>query len=430
MAGNQTVASSAIVDSRPPPQPVGDAPKDHGTMAMQAGGCSARVQYVRATDLPASHSPGDGHIGPWEKILSFFGIRKPAPVHDRPQIPDRPHIPDRRHGPDQALPEHRVEAVPVEYTPPPPAETKPATPFPILKLPFELLCEVIARVPAADRHFFRGNTTLGTTCKAFHAAINAVSNMEPHRADDAIARRISGMMWGSQIPPTIEELAKAKPSVREWALQAVMIMATGMSVTGRRDTMMLVLQRARKQSALWELELMRHLARWLPDTDSELLTLLTERVLRHDAKSDDEHLAKARVLAQLAQRISPNDLPGTVRRWESIYKAVSDHPRHEDVLTVRGLRAAFDHLTSDTFNCKFSVESEGTLLCKLIWLYRAVDSLRSKEYMAACTEGELALRRPPEPLPGTVKKPDPLRAYSSIMTRPIPRIDRLPSHIM
>lgn len=429
MAGTHTVASSAIVDSRPPPHSGGSTPRDHGTMAVQAGGSSARIQYVRAAEGPPAHPAHpvrDGQPGPWDKVLSFFGIRKLAPLHDRP------HVTDRQAGPDSAPPEHRVEAAPVKCHPPPAptAETRPPTPFPILKLPFELLCEVMARVPAGDRHFFRGDSTLGTTCKAFHAAIDAVSKMEPHREDDAIARRISGMMWGSQVPAMIEELAQAKPSVREWALQAVMIMVTGMSVSGRRDTMMMVLDRASKDSALWELELMRHLARGVPDTDCQLLALLTERALRHDAKTDDEYLAKARVLAQLAQRISPNDLSGTVRRWESIYQAVSAHPRHEDVLTVRALRAAFDHLSSDTFNCKFNVEPEGMLLCRLIWLYRAVDSLRSKEYMAACTEYELALRRPPEPLPGTVKKPDPLRAYSSIMTRPIPRIDRLPSHIM
>lgn len=424
MAGNQTVASSAIVDSRPPPQPVGDAPKDHGTMAMQAGGGSARVQYVRATDLPASHPPGDGHIGPWEKILSFFGIRKPAPVHDRP------HIPDRRPGPDQALPERRVEAVPVKYEPLPSAGTKPATPFPILKLPHELLCEVMARVPAIDRHIFRGNAPLGTTCKAFYAAINDVSAMALHRDEDDIARRIAGMRSGWQVPLMIDALFNAKPTVREWGLRVVIRMAAGMSVTGRRDTFLAVLQHAKTHSTLWEFELMRHLARSLPDTDNELLSRLTERVLQTDARCDEEYLARARVLAQLAQRISPNDLPGTVRRWESIYKAVSANPRHEDVLAVRGLRAGFDHLSSDTFNCKFSVESEGTLLCRLIWLYRAVDSLQSKQYMAACTEDELALLPPPEPLPGTVKKPDPLRAYSDIMVRPIPKIDRLPSYFM
>lgn len=193
---------------------------------------------------------------------------------------------------------------------------------------------------------------------------------------------------------------------------------------------MAVLQRAKNHSTLWELEVMRHLALSLPDTDNELLSLLVERALRTDTEGDEEYLAKARVLAQLAQRISPNDLPGTVRRWESIYKAVSANHRHEDVLTVLGLRAGFDHLSSDTFNCKFNVESEGMLLCRLIWLYRAVESLQSKQYMAACTKEELTPRPPPEPLPGTVKKPDPLRAYSDIMVGPITKIDRLPSHIL
>ncbi|KAA0180308.1 F-box protein [Cupriavidus gilardii] len=422
MAGTHTVASSAIVDSRPPPHPGADTPRDHGTMAVQAGGNSARIQYVRAADGPPAHQGGDGKAGPWDKVLSFFGIRKPAPHHDRP------HIADSRPA-DRPPVENRVETTVIQSAPPP-AKAESATPFPILKLPFELLCEVMARVPAGERHFYRGNAPLGTTCKAFHNAINAVSAMPQHRDSDAIARRVAGMQWSNQVVPMMDALVNAKPSAREWALPAVIRMTCEMSAVGRRDMVMMALNRAREHSAQWELELMRHLARWLPDTDSELLTLLADRALKHDAKDDDEHLSKARVLAQLAQRISPNDLPGTVRRWESIYKAVSAHPRNEDVLTVRGLRAGFDHLSSDTFNCKFSVESEGMLLCRLIWLYRAVDSLQSKQYMAACSPGELVLRQPPKPLPGTVKQHDPLRAYSSIMAGPIPKIDRLPSHIM
>ena len=429
MAGTHTVASSAIVDSRPPPHSGGYTPRDHGTMAVQAGGSSARIQYVRAAEGPPAHPAHparDGQPGPWDKVLSFFGIRKLAPLHDRP------HVTDRQAGPDSAPPEHRVEAAPVKGNPPPAptAETKPATPFPILKLPFELLCEVMARVPAGDRHFFRGDAPLGTTCKAFYNAINAVSAMPQHRDSDVIARRVAGMKWSNQVVPIIDALINAKPSSREWALPAVVRMTCEMSTAGRRDMVVMALNRAKEHSAQWELELMRHLARWLPDTDSELLTLLTDRTLRHDPQDDEERLSKARVLAQLAQRISPNDLPGTVRRWESIYKAVSAHPRPQDVLTVRGLRAGFDHLSSDTFNCKFNVESEGMLLCRLIWLYRAVETLQSKQYMAACSADELVLRKPPKPLPGTVKPPDPLRAYSSIMTRPIPRVDRLPSHIM
>ncbi len=415
MAGNHTVASSAIVDSRPPPHSGVDAPRDHGTMAVQAGGHSARIQYVRATD---------GQAGPWEKVLSFFGIRKPAPHHDRPlRVESRP-------GTEQPPREDRIERTEVRSDLPSPAKAKTPAPFPVLDLPFELLCEVMARVPAGDRHFFRGDAPLGTTCKAFHSAINAVSAMEQHRDSDAIARRVAGMRRGGHVPPMIEELVNAKPAAREWALKAVVLMAGGMSVAGRRETMMAVLERAKQRSTLWEFELMRHLARWLPDTDNELLSLLTERALRRDAQSDDEHLAKARVLAQLAQRISPNDLPGTVRRWESIYEAVSAQRRPQDVLAVRGLRAGFDHLSSDTFNCKFNVDSEGMLLCNLIWLYRVVDSVQSKQYMAACSADELVLRQPPKPLPGTVKPRDPLRAYSSIMTRPIPKIDHLPSHIM
>lgn len=429
MAGTHTVASSAIVDSRPPPHSGAQAPRDHGTMAVQAGGSSARIQYVRAADgppvppVPRVYPARDGQAGPWDKVLSFFGIRKPAPNHDRP------HSTDGRAGSDKPPGESRVETTAVKSATPP-AKAESAPPFPILKLPFELLCEVMARVPAGDRHFFRGDAPLGTTCKAFHNAINAVSAMPQHRDSDVIARRVAGMKWSNQVVPMVDALVNAKPSTREWALPAVIRMTCEMSVAGRRDMVTMALNRAKQHSAQWEFELMRHLARWLPDTDSELLTLLADRALRHDPKDDDERLSKARVLAQLAQRISPNDLPGTVRRWESIYKAVSAHPYPEDVLTVRGLRAGFDHLSSDTFNCKFSVESEGMLLCRLIWLYRAVDSVHSKQYMAACNEDELVLRKPPKPLPGTVKPPDPMRAYSSVTTRPIPRIDRLPSHIM
>ena len=422
MAGTHTVASSAIVDSRPPPHPGVDTPRDHGTMAVQAGGNSARIQYVRAADGPPAHQGGDGKAGPWDKVLSFFGIRKPAPHHDRP------HIADSRPA-DRPPVENRVETTVVQSAPPP-AKPESATPFPILMLPFELLCEVMARVPHDERHFFRRDASLGTTCRKFHDAIAAVAKMPRYRDDDALARRMAGMRWASQLVPMIDTIANAKASTREWALAAVVRMAGGMSAAGRRAIVLAILQRAKDRSTLWALELMRHLAMRLPDSDGELLSILTDRAIQIDAQSDDEHLAKARVLAQLAQRISPDDLPGTVRRWESIYKAVSAHPRNEDVLTVRGLRAGFDHLSSDTFNCKFNVESEGMLLCRLIWLYRAVDSLQSRQYEAACTAEELVPREPPKPLPGTVKPPDPWRAYSSIMDRPIPKIDRLPSHIM
>lgn len=423
MAGTHTVASSAIVDSRPPPHSGAEAPRDHGTMAVQAGGSSARIQYVRVSDGHPTHPARDGQAGPLDRVLSFFGIRKPAPNRDRP------HSADCRPGSEKPPGQDRIEMTAVKSDPPP-AKPESATPFPILKLPFALLCEVMARVPPGDRHFLRGNAPLATTCKAFHNAINAVSAMPQHRDSEAIARRVAGMKWSNQVVPMVDALVNAKPSVRDWALPAVIRMTCEMSAVGRRDMVTMALDRAKEHSAQWELEVMRHLARWLPDTDSELLTLLTDRALRHEPEGHEERLSKARVLAQLAQRISPNDLPGTVRRWESIYKAVSADPRHEDVLTVRGLRAGFDYLSSDAFNCKFSVESEGMLLCRLIWLYRAVDSGQSKQYMAACSADELVPRTPPRLLPGTVKPPDPLRAYSGITTRAIPRIDRLPTHIM
>jgi hypothetical protein len=353
--------------------------------------------------------------------LSFFGVRKAAPTHKRPPSVELHPVPAKPPRQD------RVETDVIK--PAPTVALKPAKPFPFLDLPFELLCEVMARVPPGPRHLPYGGSPLATTCRAFHAAIKAVSTMPPYRDDDAIARRVVGMRTGDQVQPMIDSLVDAKPAMREWAVATVTVMTAGMPESARRDEMIAVLDRAKEHSSLWELELVRHLARWLPDTDSTLLSLLTDRAIQFDAQTDDEHLGKARALAQLAQRISPNDLPGTVRRWESIFTLVSTHPRIEDILTLRGLEAGFDHLRN-TFQCKFNVDSGGMLLCRLIQLYRVVDSLEAKRFMAACTAGELALRQPPTPLPGTVKPHDPMRAFTSIMVRPIPTVGPLPSHLM
>lgn len=420
MSGNHPVASSDPVVSSPQPPRGSDVQTNRGTMAVQAGGHSADIEYLPFPERPPSRPASEDRSGPWNAILSFFGVRKAPP------LPKRPPSVELQSGPSKPARQERHDT-------PPPIEApafaaKPVQPFPFLELPFELLCEVIGRVPAGQRHSFRGDSPLGTTCKAFHAAINTLSTMPLHRDDDAIARRVAGMKWGSQVAPTIEQLANAQPLMREWALPTIIVMTSGMMAKTRLETVVATLNRAGKQSSLWEFELLRHLARWVPDTDNELLGLLTDRTLQIEAKNGQEHLAKARVLAQLSQRISPNDIPGTVRRWESIYIAVSARPRKEDILTLRGLRAGYRHL-SDTFQCQFNVDSEGMLLCRLIQLNRKVDSLEAAQFMAACTERELELLPPPTPLPGTVKAPDPLRAIS-IMVRPIPQVHRLPSHIM
>lgn len=420
MAGNHPVTSCGLAVSSPPPRMGTDVQGNHGSMAVQAGGNAVGVEYVLPEGEPPTHPSREGRSGPWEAILSFFGVRKAAPAHKRPaSLELQPNF-------NMPPTQEQVEAIAVEAVPI--FEAEPTNPFPFLELPFELLCEVIARVPADARHLHRGGAPLGTTCKAFHAAISSVSTMAPYRDEDFIARRVIGMTQGGQVQPMIASLVNATPRVREWALSGIVAMTGGMTEMGRRTQLTGALDNAMQHSSMWGLEVMRHLARKLPDTDSDLLALLVDRAVQFNAQNDDESLAKARVLAQLAQRISPNDLAGTLRRWELMYQSVLAHPQDVDVLTVRGLRAGFDHLTC-TFRCDFNVESRGMLLCRLLSLYRQVDSPQTARFMAACTNEELRLRQPPEPLPGTVKPHDPMRAYSSIMARPIPTIERLPSHI-
>ncbi|MFC4435115.1 hypothetical protein [Cupriavidus respiraculi] len=394
---------------------------NRGTMAVQAGGRSADIEYLPFPERPPSRPASEDRSGPWNAILSFFGVRKAPP------LPKRPPSVELQSGPSKPARQERNQAALVIA--PSASDIKPVQPFPFLDLPFELLCEVIARVPPGQRHLFYDGSPLGTTCKAFYAAVSAVSAMPDYRDDDVIARRVVGMRRSTQVQPMLDAIVNAAPGIREWAAATVVLMTAGMPEIARRSQLTTALDRARNHSSLWEFELMRHLAWWIPDTDSELFSLLTIRALQFEPKSEDEYLAKARVLAQLAQRISPNDLAGTVRRWESIYQSVVARPRNEDVLTVTGLRTGFNHL-SDIFQCKFSVDSEGMLLCKLIRLYRTVDSLQTKKFMAACNPEELHPRVPPTPLPGTVKPQDPMRALSSFTVRPIPTVHRLPSHIM
>lgn len=420
MSGNHPVASSDPVVSSPQPPMGSDVQTNRGAMAVQAGGHSADIEYLPFPERPPSRPASEDRSGPWNAILSFFGVRKAPP------LPKRPPSVELQSGPSKPARQDPGEATAAVVVHVP--EPKPTQPFPFLDLPFEMLCEVIERVPVEKRHLCYGESPLGTTCKAFHAAITAVSQMPQYRDDDAVVRRVVGMRTSAQIPSAMGLFISATPRIRQWATATVINMASDIPESARRHELVAALRRASEHSKLWELELMRNIAMSLPDNDSELMTMLTEHVLALEAKTHDEYLAKARVLAQLSQRISPNDVSGSVRRWESIFTAVWSHPRREDILTTRGLQAGFDHL-SNTFRVKFNIESSGVLLCRLIELHQAVYSLDADKFMASCSEEELRLRPPPTPLPGTVKPHDPMRAYSSIMVRPIPQVDRLPSHI-
>ncbi|MBO4123556.1 F-box protein [Cupriavidus gilardii] len=306
---------------------------------------------------------------------------------------------------------------------------KVTKPFPFLELPFELLCEVMARIPAGDRHFYRRGSQLATTCTRFRQALKAVSEMPAYREEDAVARRIAGIRWLTEVAAMVDDLANARPDIREWALRSLIPMTCSTSVQDRQKLVANVLQNARKRSALWELEVMRHLARHLPHTDSDTLTRLTELAVKHVPANKEERFARTRVLAQLAQRISPNDVPGSVRRWESIYQLVSTNLAYEDYLTLRGLTAGYDHLCQK-FRCKFNLGHPTDILMNILKWKAMVGGEESDPYIAACPAEELAFIPPPEPLPGTVVAPDPLRAYSSIMAKPIRRTDPLPAHLL
>lgn len=420
MSGNHPVASSDPVVSSPQPPMGSDVQTNRGAMAVQAGGHSADIEYLPYPERPPSRPASEDRSGPWNAILSFFGVRKAPPQ------PKRPPSVELQSGPSKPARQDPGEATAAVVVHVP--EPKPTQPFPFLDLPFEMLCEVIERVPVEKRHLCYGESPLGTTCKAFHAAITAVSQMPQYRDDDAVVRRVVGMRTSAQIPSAMGLFISATPRIRQWATATVINMASDIPESARRHELVAALRRASEHSKLWELELMRNIAMSLPDNDSELMTMLTEHVLALEATGTDEHLARARVLAQLGQRISPTDVSGTVRRWESIFTAVSTQPRKEYVMTVRCLDAAFEHL-SDMYQCHFHIGSVGNLAGRLFQLARDVHSPDAERFFAACTSQELERRQPPKPLPGTVTPRDPLRSFSRIMVRPIPQVERLPSHI-
>ncbi len=421
MAGTRITGSSTIVASRPPDHRP-NAPGNRGTMGMQPNGNPAHIQFVSTSERVRGSLDLQPRAGAWDAVLAFFGIRKAPPM------PKRPASEEARPDPAKLARENATDLVPVNSEPVP---VEPAKPFPILDLPFELLCEVIAHLPPGSRHFLLDDAgPLGSTCKAFHAAVEAVANSDKHRDEDAVARRIGGIRWQRQITPMLDELPNARPSIREWAVRTLVTMTNVVSAGARLKWMVGALERAKAHSSLWELEVMRHLARHLPHTDTAALNLLTERAVQWVPANDEERFARTRVLAQLAQRISPNDLPGSVRRWESIYQLFATAPdlRYEDYLTLRGLEAGLANL-KQRFRCSFNVGHPTGLLLSMLRLIKRVDRREADPYLAACTAAELERIAPPEPLPGTVPPPNPLRAYSSIMVRKVPRAERLPSHL-
>jgi len=387
------------------------------TLQPDGNGNPADVQFSCASGRISVSLELQPRAGAWGAVLAFFGIKKAPPMSKR----SASH--EARPDPAKVAREDSGDSALVKQQPP----AAPPKPFPILDLPFELLCEVIARLPPSGRYF---TPQLGATCKAFRAAVDAVSQQPNHREEDAIARRIEGIRWQRQIIPMLDEVANAKPSVREWAIRTLVTMTSGTSENGRRQLMDIVLERAKARSNLWEWEVMRHFARHLPHTDTEALNLLTERAVQGNPVNDDERLARIRVLAQLAQRVSPNDLPGSVRRWESIYQlvATATEIRYENYLILRGLEAGLRYL-DDKFHCNFNVGVPIGLMLSLHCLIEQVNRRETDRYIAACTGEELERIAPPQELPGTVSPSDPLRAYSSIIARPIPRADRLPSHL-
>lgn len=420
MAGTTHACSSAAVDTRPPPTADANSRSHHGTMAIQAGGSAACVQYHRRTQDAAPRSPREGITGAWDAVLSFFGrLNTPS------QRLKRCASSDLRVGPDKPPREDDQMYAPVQQQPRPVLPSKPATPFPVLDLPSELLCEVLVRIPPNERYLQIGGSTLATTCKAFHSALKALSMMPQYRNDDVIARRIAGMDRSDQILSMVDTVATQKPVTREWAMRTVIFMTRSMSVQGRQNLIIDVLDRARRHSDLWALELMRYFARWIPHTDSKSFDMLTKTALELDPANEEIRFARLRVLAQLAQRISPNDVPGSVRRWESIYKSMSAVPRDEDYVALRALRHGFSQLTHK-FRVKFSIGHETDLLISLLDRLSNTRGRGSDPYMAACSEEELDYLAPPEPLPGTVPPIDPMRAYEP-RSKPVPRADSLPA---
>ncbi len=419
MAGTTTACSSAA-DTRPPPTTDTNSRSHQGTMAMQAGGNALCVQYRRRMQDTTPRSPREGLTGAWDAVISFFGrINTPS------QRLKRSASSDIRVGPDKPPREDDTIYALGKQEPTPVLPPKPATPFPILALPPELLCEILARISPTERYLQIDGSTLATTCKAFHAALKALSAIPPYRNDDVLARRIAGMERSDQILSTVDAIAKQRPFTREWAMRTVIFMARSMSVQGRQYLIIDVLDRARWHSELWALELMRYFARWIPDTDSQSLDMLTRTALELVPANDETRFARLRVLAQLAQRISPNDVPGTVLRWESIYQSMSAIPHDEDYVALRALRQGFGHLTQK-FRARFSIGNETNLFLSLLDGLSRTRGPGSDPYMAACSEEELDCLPPPEPWPGTVPPIDPMRAYEPVI-KPVPRADSLPA---
>ncbi|UZN51065.1 hypothetical protein KZ686_22155 [Cupriavidus cauae] len=420
-----TAISPAVADNRLPFEADTIAPGNPATMAVQAGGSAVRV---RCHSLPTrqfpSRSSADRVSGAWQAVVSLLNRRNAQATMKRCASSEWPTAPDKPRRSDGDI-------CPAAADPPPQAAPRQrASPSLLLELPFELLCEVLARVPAGDRYFAFGGSPLSATCRSFHLACNTISAMPQYRDEDAIARRIAGMRHSDQILSTTEALTTQPPSIREWAMKAVVSMTRAMPPEDRRCLVVEALEQARQHSESWALELMRYFARWIPYGDTPSLDMLTESAVRLVPGNDEIRFARARVLAQLAQRIDPADLPGSVRRWETIYQAIPPDARHEDYVALRALRQALSHLSND-FQAAFTMGDPTDLLIGLLSRLAKTRAAGPEPCMAACSDEELDLLPPPLSDPGRRPGPPPdrLRAYAGVKPKAIPHADRLPAHI-
>ncbi len=419
MTGTPTAISPAVVDHRPPREadtvPLGNA----ATMAVQAGGSAVRLRCHPSPTRPfPSRSSADRVSGAWHAVVSLLRRNSPSAMKRCASSESRtsPDKPCRAGGGIRPAAADR-----------PPQAAQPASWSLLLDLPFELLCEVLAKVPACERHFAFSGSPLSATCRSFHLACNTISTMRQYQDEDAIARRIAGMRRPDQVRSTTDVLAMQPPSIREWAMKALVSMAGAMSPEDRRYLIVAALERAREHSESWALELMRHFARWIPHDDTASLDMLTDFAVRLLPGNDEIRLARSRVLAQLAQRINPADLPGSVRRWETIYRAMPPDLHGEDYVALRGLRQALSHLGND-FDAAFTIGDPTDLLIDLLSRLGQLRAAGSDLHMAACGDEELACL--PLSVPGAGPSASRLRAWTGVKARAVPQADRLPAHMV
>ncbi|NSX02897.1 hypothetical protein [Cupriavidus gilardii] len=421
MAGTPSVLSSVVVDTRPPPEGGAVYRANRVTIAVQAGGRSARVQCHDPRSTPLSPRPSrDGITGAWGAVVSFFSRRhRPAALKRCASSELRTGAEKRRPDGDTCLMARDNSTLVV---------AKFAPPLSLLDLPPELLCEVLARVPAGDRYFLFNGSPLSATCTSFHRAFNTISAMPQYREEDAIARRIAGMRGSDQVLSTTDALAMLRPPIREWAIKAIISMLRAMTADGRQSLVVDALARARQHSVSWALELMRSFARWIPHTDTASLDMLTESALQLVPSNDESRFARSRVLAQLAQRIDPDDLPGSVRRWQTIYQAMPADACDEDYVALRALRQGLSHLCND-LHAAFTIGEPTDLLISLLFRLSKTSGPGSDPYMTACSDEELDYLPPPPPIDG-MPGDEARRALRGVTAKVVPSADRLPAHII